>query len=180
MGGLDRSDEMLISYEAEWKRIKNWYKKQFMHLINVATFNSHILYKKKVGKLNPLEFRKKLVISLFEKYSNRSTTATSRRGGKSHENIPLRLTERHFLEYISPTEKKKNATRKCVACSKHDKCRETKYQCVKCNVALCAAPCLSNFHTQKKFWNFYTLLLYFFRFLGVFYMLATKYETVFT
>ena len=32
-----------------------------MHLINVATFNSHILYKKKVGKLNPLEFRKKLV-----------------------------------------------------------------------------------------------------------------------
>ena len=32
-----------------------------MHLINVATFNSHILHKKKGGKLNPLEFRKKLV-----------------------------------------------------------------------------------------------------------------------
>ena len=48
-----------------------------MYLINVATFNSHILHKKKGGKLNPLEFRKRLVISLFEKYSNRSTTATA-------------------------------------------------------------------------------------------------------
>ena len=61
MGGVDRSDQMLTSYEVERKRVKKWYKKQFMHLINVATFNSHILHKKKGGKLNPLEFRKKLV-----------------------------------------------------------------------------------------------------------------------
>ena len=84
MGGVDRSGQMLRSYEVERKRVKKWYKKQFMHLINVATFNSHILHKKKGGRLNPLEFRKKLVISLFEKYSNRSTTATARRGRKSH------------------------------------------------------------------------------------------------
>ena len=89
MGGVDRSDQMLRSYEVERKRVKKWYKKQIMHLINVATFNSHILHKKKGGKLNPLEFRKRLVISLFEKYSNRSTTAAARRGQKSHENNPL-------------------------------------------------------------------------------------------
>ena len=53
-----------------------------MHLINVATFNSHILHKKKGGRLNPLEFRKKLVISLFEKYSNCSTTATAQEDEK--------------------------------------------------------------------------------------------------
>ena len=151
MGGVDRSDQMLRSYEVERKRVKKWYKKQIMHLINVATFNSHILHKKKGGRLNPLEFRKKLVISLFEKYSNRSTTTTARRGRKSHENNPLQLTERHFPEYIPPTEKKENATRRCVVCSKHDKRRETRYHCVKCNVALCSAPCFSNYHTQKKF-----------------------------
>ena len=89
MGEVDRSDQMLTSYEVERKRVKKWYKKQFMHLINVATFNSHILHRKKGGRLNPLEFTKKLVISLFEKYSNRSTTATARRGQKSHENNPL-------------------------------------------------------------------------------------------
>ena len=122
-----------------------------MHQINVATFNSHILHKKKGGKLNPLEFREKLVISLFEKYSDRSTTATARKGRKSHENSPLRLTERHFPEYIPPTEKKENATRRCVVCSKHDKRRETRYHREKCNVALCAAPSFSNYRTQKKF-----------------------------
>ena len=44
MGGVDRSDQMLTSNEVERKRVKKWYKKQFMHLINVATFNSHILH----------------------------------------------------------------------------------------------------------------------------------------
>ena len=89
MDGIDRSDQMLTSYEVEQKRVKKWYKNQFMYLINVATFNSHILHQKKGGKLNPLEFRKRLVISLFEKYSNHSTTATARRGQKGHENNPL-------------------------------------------------------------------------------------------
>ena len=89
MGVVDRSDQMLMSYEVEQNHIKKWYIKQFMHLINVATSYSHILHKKKGGKLNPLEFRKRLVISLFEKYSNRSTTAAARRGQKSHENNPL-------------------------------------------------------------------------------------------
>ena len=64
VAGVNRSDQMLTSYEVEQKRVKKWYKKQFMHMINVATFNSHILHKKKVGRLNPLEFRKKLVIPL--------------------------------------------------------------------------------------------------------------------
>ena len=61
MGVVDRSDQMLMSYEVEQNHIKKWYIKQFMHLINVATSYSHILHKKKGGKLNPLEFRKKLV-----------------------------------------------------------------------------------------------------------------------
>ena len=54
MGVVDRSDQ-------KQNHIKKWYIKQFMHLINVATSYSHILHKKKGGKLNPLEFRKKLV-----------------------------------------------------------------------------------------------------------------------
>ena len=57
--------------------------------------NSHILHKKKGGKLNPLGFEKK-VISLFEKYSDWSTTSTAWTGRKSHANNPLRLTAKHF------------------------------------------------------------------------------------
>lgn len=47
MGGVDRSDQILTSYDIEWKCVKKWYKKQSIHLINVATFNSHVLHKKK-------------------------------------------------------------------------------------------------------------------------------------
>ena len=58
---VDRSDQMLMSHEVEQNRIRKWYIKQFMHLINVATSYSHILHKKKGGKLNPSEVRQKLV-----------------------------------------------------------------------------------------------------------------------
>ena len=60
---------MLTSYEVERKRVKEWYEQQLMYLINVSTFNSHILHRKKGEKLNTLEFRKSLVMYLFENKS---------------------------------------------------------------------------------------------------------------
>ena len=51
MERVDRSGQMLTSYEVEWKLVKKWYKKQFIHLINVAILNSHILHKKKKDHL---------------------------------------------------------------------------------------------------------------------------------
>ena len=79
-----------------------------MHLINVATSYSHILHKKKGGKLNPLEFRKNLekVISLFEKYSNRSTTATARRGRKNLKIIQCDLQKDISLSIYLPLKKR--------------------------------------------------------------------------
>ena len=32
---------------------------------------------------------------------------------------PFRLVERHFPSYVPATEKKSNATRRCVVCKKH-------------------------------------------------------------
>ena len=58
MGGVDRSDQMTTSYPTERKRVKKWYKKHFMHLINICTFNSHIIKQKLGDKIDSL--------SLFE------------------------------------------------------------------------------------------------------------------
>ena len=41
MGGVDRSDQMLTSYEIERKRVKKWYKKFFYHLV-MFVFSMHI------------------------------------------------------------------------------------------------------------------------------------------
>ena len=61
MGGVDQSDEMMISYPVEHKRIKKWHKKIWIHLIISCSFSAHILHKKKSGILTPKEFRTKLV-----------------------------------------------------------------------------------------------------------------------
>ena len=44
MGGVDKSDQMLTSYEIEGKRVKKWYKKVFHHLVNQSVFNAHIVH----------------------------------------------------------------------------------------------------------------------------------------
>ena len=44
MGGVDKSDQMLTSYEIERKRVKKWYKKVFHHLVNQSVFNAHIVH----------------------------------------------------------------------------------------------------------------------------------------
>ena len=54
MGGVDKSDQMMTSYDVERKRVKKLYKKIFNHLINQCAFNAHILHKVKGGRLTPL------------------------------------------------------------------------------------------------------------------------------
>ena len=90
----------------------------WLHLVNTCVFNSQILHRKRGGKLFALEFHSKLISKIVEKYGY--DTDTFRKGGRSStaEN-PFRLVERHFPSYVLGTEKKANATRRCVACKKH-------------------------------------------------------------
>ena len=55
--------------------------------------------------------------------------------------------------------------------------RETRYHCMKCNVALCDAPCFSNYHTQKTSDTVFSL--YFLQISG-FILYVSHYEKVFT
>ena len=50
MGGVDKSDQMMTSYDVECKRVKKWYKKVFNH-INPCAFNAQILHKRMGGEL---------------------------------------------------------------------------------------------------------------------------------
>ena len=70
MGGVDRSDQMLTSYEIERKRVKKWYKKFFYHLVNVCVFNAHIIATKLGSKVTQLQFREELIESLFLENQN--------------------------------------------------------------------------------------------------------------
>ena len=88
MGGVDKSDQMLTSYEIERKRVKKWYKNFFHHLVNQSVFNAHIVHMHldDSDKLIPLKFREKLVTNIVVKYA---TPVTPSRHGS--ENNELRL-----------------------------------------------------------------------------------------
>ena len=153
MGGVDKSDQMMTSYEVERKRVKKWYKKIFNHLINQSAFNSQILHSRMGGQLTPLKFRQKLVATIIEKYS----TSQPRIGQHGRRMInAFRLTERHFPSYVkSPESSTKNNNRKhqrrCTVCSKHNIHRETRFICAQCDVGLCAVPCFERYHTLANY-----------------------------
>ena len=89
------------------------------------------------GKLSPLQFRSTLVSQIVERYGY--DTESNRGGGRpSTGDDPFRLVERHFPSYVPATEKKRNATRRCAVCKKHGNRKESRYECVQCDVGLCA------------------------------------------
>ncbi|GFW13455.1 1-phosphatidylinositol 4,5-bisphosphate phosphodiesterase gamma-1 [Trichonephila clavipes] len=72
---------------------------------------------------------------------------------------PLRLTERHFVKFISPTEKEKPARKCFICCRKRDSDgkkirKETRCYCEKCDVGLCAVPCFEKFHSARYLLEF--------------------------
>jgi hypothetical protein len=150
--GVDRLDQQLHDYPIARKRGKKYYKKVFFHFLDISLWNSFVLYKKNGGRRDNLECRQTLIEKLIEKFHS-----TSKKGRPSSQPGPLRLTERHFPEYVPPTEKKAAPCRYCaVCCSKRDekgkkKRKETRYYCRNCDVGLCAVPCFMIYHTKSNF-----------------------------
>ena len=56
----------------------------------------------------------------------------------------------HYLEVLPPTEKKKNATRRCQYCNKMKIRRESRYVCGYCEdrPPLCIDPCFRLYHSD--------------------------------
>lgn len=151
MGGVDRVDQHISCYSTPRKRGKKWYKKVFFNLIDISLWNAYVVYKKCGGTLSFLLYRIEIIQKTMEKYH--SDAMKPKPGRPSQTLSPLRLTERHFLEYIPPTEKKVNPTRQCGMCSRVKDAngkkirRESRFYCPDCNVALCVSPCFRVYHT---------------------------------
>ena len=154
MGGVDRLDQHIQHYEITRKRGKKYYKKIFFHFLDIALWNSFVLYKKKGRKMDNLQYRKSLIEKLISNYH--SDQDLRKQGRPPKKPGSLRLTERHFPEIIPPTDKKQAPTRQCAVCCKSDEKgkkirRESRYYCDPCKVGLCVAPCFRIFHTKEKF-----------------------------
>ncbi|KAG8239089.1 hypothetical protein J437_LFUL018810 [Ladona fulva] len=112
MGDVDLSDQYMITYSTARKQMKKYYQKYFHHLLDVAVFNSFVLYKKQGGRSTYLQFILELIQKLIDKYGA-STVAPLGKGRRSSSEKPDRLTGRHFPEVNPSSGNKKHASKRC-------------------------------------------------------------------
>lgn len=155
MGLVDKSD-MQMSFNTTARKSIKWYKKFFFHLLNLSILNSGIIYstlEKKPLKLP--EFRLKLIEQIINTYWTDCIISPCRVGRKSNDDLPIRLTARHFPSRINTGEQKKKISRRCHVHS-HTKLnpqsrKDTTYECVECNKSLCLEPCFKEYHTKLHY-----------------------------
>ena len=165
MGGVDKHDQMLTYYSLSRKAVK-WYKKYFFHLFDICIFNACCLYRREEANksVSHLKFRERLAEEILEITGPHPAARLHRQPPvrRSEGPRPERLTERHFPSLIPLTDAakergdRKKHHKNCVLCPKPlyaDKPfsrSRTEFECKKCNVALCAAPCFQKYHTISQ------------------------------
>jgi ribosomal protein L31 len=127
MGGVDLSDQLLQYYTAQHKTMK-WYRKIFLHFLDIASTNSFIVHKELHGNLSHKEFMEQLITELC----GVSQTTAPKRTNSDHVPVPgAELT----------SEGRDVATvgrRNCVHCTTvRGKRQLTPWKCQACNVHLC-------------------------------------------
>lgn len=131
MGSVDFVDIVLSTLNSFRKCVK-WYKKFFFYLLDISLYNSYVLYQSITGKkLKYNDFHLSVIKQILQKYPQNRKQADD--GKRNIENLPFRLTDRHFSSKIL------NAAcnlrrRKCVVCRKHKRRRDTPYECTKYDV----------------------------------------------
>ena len=142
MGGVDRVDQMIQTYDVVRKSLK-WYRKIVIHLLQIAMMNAWIIYVKEVDRnMTFLKFQRVVVSSLvFE--------GNEEHGPAPQENV-VRLTARHFPSHVPATERKQKAQRRCRVCRIRLGIRkESRFCCLKCpsQPGLCLENCFEIYHT---------------------------------
>lgn len=165
MGGVDLSDQLMTYYSFLRKSCK-WWRKLFVHLLNMLILNAYIL-NKKFGdrKLNHIQYREYLANFLIR--STRSDDVISEENS-TPEDIQLatpRLIGRHFPQKLhkhSSNSRIKPLT--CKVCyigkkeslltGKPERRKSTSYKCTECNTAMCIDPCFRFYHLHHDYKKF--------------------------
>ncbi|XP_026736358.1 piggyBac transposable element-derived protein 4-like [Trichoplusia ni] len=144
MGSVDTADMLLSSIQCIRKTIK-WYKKLFLHIIDMHVLNSFFCYKEinNMPNLHFAKFHLSLIRQIIENFHSHNTLPQS----ISSSHNPLRILSKNNNDHM-PTLMGKY--RRCRQCAVIKKRKETKYACKICKVYLCAAPCFEKYHSSDN------------------------------
>nr|BAF82021.1 piggyBac transposase Uribo1 [Xenopus borealis] len=143
MGGVDKTDQIQTYYDAT-RKTRAWYKKAAIYMIQMALYNSYVVYKAAVPgpKLSLYNYLLQLLPALLfgdvEEVPNMP----------GNDNV-ARMMGKHFIAHIPPTPNKRYAQRTCKVCRSRGVRKDVRYFCAKCpsKPALCFEPCFELYHT---------------------------------
>ena len=150
MGGVDNSDQFLLYYNFQRKTIR-WYKKVFLHILELAVTNAYLVYKEAVKrpKLPFLKFRDSFIEELTCYKEDVPKLPTASKAVSDNLVVPEfdRIEEFHCLENIG-SNSSKSVFLRCRVCTLLKKRKETRVRCRDCpeKPPLCPAPCFAIFH----------------------------------
>lgn len=103
-----------------------------------------------------LDFKMCWVRETMKKYANDMPEVRGRGRAYAAEDLPGRLTGRHFpVEHPPIPNGKQKPCKRCVVCCRHTAkgkhAKESRYMCDTCNVSLCVTPCFKNYHTMTVY-----------------------------
>ncbi|XP_018081222.1 piggyBac transposable element-derived protein 4-like [Xenopus laevis] len=148
IGGVNKT-EQIQEYDAT-RKTKSWYKKAAFYMIQVALYNSYVVYKAAVPglKLSFYKYQLQLLPALLFGDVEEVPDVPD------NDNV-ARMVGKHFIDNIPPTLNKKYAQRACKVCRKKGVRRDVRYYCPKCpsKPALCFQPCFELYHTVVHYQN---------------------------
>ena len=125
-----------------------------MHLVELCIYNALMMRRFHSPKTPYLQFRLNLVSAMIAMTGGTNSTPSVMSA------LPLRLTERHFMEKIPATTTGKPGKRRCKVCAQRkrenklplgEKAKRTTRWCPDCQVPLCDVPCFKIFHSKSNF-----------------------------
>lgn len=138
MKGVDRSDQLMSYYPCDHKSLR-WYKKVFVHVMQMMLVNSFKLYNfaNPDNRLSLYDFRLSVIASLLPPPLD---PAAKR---------PRRCNTEHVLSRMDAKNKKTSSGRKrCRVCYREGRNKKTFYICAQCpgKPALCPVGCYEKYH----------------------------------
>lgn len=139
MSGVDRADQMLSYYPCEHKTIR-WYKKIFVHIIQMLLLNSHALHNMYQNKLSLYDYRLQVIESLLPVPQQAIESPGQRR---------LRQAAHKCVKSNERDKRNRLKRKTCRMCWKnHKKDNKTAYLCETCvdKPGLCLGECFEAYH----------------------------------
>ena len=155
MKAVDLGDQMM-SYNTILRRSHKWWRKLFMHILNMVLLNAYILHTKYGDKkLSQEDFKIKVISQLIDESVEICNWDLPPLVSNRNEG-PNRLTERHFPKHIPGAigAKRSKPSRPCYLCSQIPRVEGIKvskkwssFWCAECKKVLCIEFCFETYHT---------------------------------